>query len=46
MDRMMRAETEGAKATQKVMLPLFLFFFPAVLLLIGFPVAMQFLGGR
>lgn len=41
-ERMVRAEKEGAKATQKIMIPLMAFFMPAVFLLI---IAPLILGG-
>lgn len=44
-ERMVRAEKEGARAAQKVLLPLVLFILPAVFLMIFGPFALQFLGG-
>ncbi|MBI2835245.1 MAG: type II secretion system F family protein [Acidobacteria bacterium] len=43
VERFQRAEREGAKATQKILIPLVLFIFPAVLIVIIAPVALQFL---
>lgn len=42
-ERFQRAEKEGAKASQKLLLPLAVFIFPAVLLVIVAPVVLSFL---
>jgi len=44
-ERFQRAEKEGAKASQKILFPLVLFIFPAVLIVIVGPVALQFIYG-
>ena len=44
-ERFQRAEREGAKASQKLLLPLAVFIFPAVLLVILGPVALSFIYG-
>jgi tight adherence protein C len=44
-ERFQRAEREGAKASQKLLLPLAVFIFPAVLLVIIGPVALSFVYG-
>lgn len=46
VERFQRAEKAGARATQKILLPLVLFIFPAVLIVIIGPVALQFVYGR
>jgi tight adherence protein C len=46
VQRFQRAEQEGARASQKLLLPLVFFIFPAVLLVILGPVALNFLAGR
>jgi tight adherence protein C len=43
VERFQRAEKAGARATQKILFPLVLFIFPAVLIVIIGPVALQFL---
>lgn len=43
-ERMVRAEKEGAKAAQKVLLPLVLFILPSVFLMIFGPFVLQFVG--
>jgi tight adherence protein C len=45
IQRFQRAEQEGAKATQKLLIPLVFFIFPAVLIVILGPVALRFLTG-
>jgi tight adherence protein C len=45
VERFQRAEKAGAKATQKILFPLVLFIFPAVLIVIIGPVALQFIYG-
>lgn len=46
IERFQRAEKAGARATQKILLPLVLFIFPAVLIVIIGPVALQFVYAR
>jgi tight adherence protein C len=46
VERFQRAEKAGARATQKILLPLVLFIFPAVLVVIIGPVALQFVYAR
>lgn len=46
VQRFQRAEQEGARASQKLLLPLVFFIFPAVLIVILGPVALQFLAMR
>jgi tight adherence protein C len=46
VERFQRAEREGAKASQKILFPLVLFIFPAVLIVIVGPVILQFLYAR
>ncbi|OFW03940.1 MAG: hypothetical protein A3H96_15975 [Acidobacteria bacterium RIFCSPLOWO2_02_FULL_67_36] len=43
VERFQRAEKAGARATQKILVPLAFFIFPAVLIVIMGPVALQFL---
>lgn len=45
VERFQRAEKAGARATQKILVPLVLFIFPAVLLVVLGPVALQFIYG-
>ena len=45
VERFQRAEREGAKASQKILFPLVLFIFPAVLIVILGPVALIFIYG-
>jgi tight adherence protein C len=45
VERFQRAEKAGARATQKILLPLVLFIFPAVLIVVLGPVALQFIYG-
>ena len=45
VERFQRAEKSGAKASQKILFPLVLFIFPAVLIVIIGPVALQFIYG-
>lgn len=46
VERFQRAEKEGAKASQKILFPLVLFIFPAVLIIVMGPVALQFIYGK
>jgi tight adherence protein C len=45
VERFMRAEKEGAKASQKILIPLMLFILPAVFIIVFAPVALNFLYG-
>ncbi len=45
VERFQRAEKEGAKATQKILFPLVLCIFPAVLIVVLGPVVLQFIYG-
>ncbi len=45
LERFVRAEKAGAKASQAIMLPLVFFIVPAVFIVIGAPMALQFKGG-
>ncbi len=45
VERFQRAEKAGARASQKILFPLVLFIFPAVLIVIIGPVALQFVYG-
>jgi tight adherence protein C len=45
VERFQKAEREGAKASQKILFPLVLFIFPAVLIVIVGPVALNFIYG-
>lgn len=46
VERFQRAEQAGARASQKILFPLVLFIFPAVLIVIVGPVALSFIYGR
>ena len=46
VERFQRAEVAGARASQKILFPLVLFIFPAVLIVIVGPVALSFIYGR
>jgi tight adherence protein C len=46
VERFQRAERAGAKASQKILFPLVLFIFPAVLVVIIGPVALRFIYGN
>jgi tight adherence protein C len=46
VERFQRAEKAGARASQKILFPLVLFIFPAVLIVIIGPVALQFIYGQ
>jgi len=43
LERFVRAEKEGAKASQKILIPLMLFILPAVFIMVFAPVALQFI---
>lgn len=45
LERFMRAEKEGAKASQKILIPLMLFILPAVFIMVFAPVALSFMYG-
>ena len=45
-ERFTKAEEAGAKAAQKILLPMMLFIIPAIFVVIFAPVAFQFLGGK
>ena len=45
VERMVRAEKEGAKATQKILFPLVIFILPAVFIMVLAPVGLQFMYG-
>lgn len=45
LERFVRAEKEGAKASQKILIPLVLFILPAVFIMVFAPVALQFVYG-
>lgn len=46
LERFVRAEKAGAKASQAMMIPLMLFILPAVFIVVLGPVALQFIGGK
>lgn len=46
LERFVRAEKEGAQASQKILIPLMLFILPAVFIMIFAPVALNFMGGK
>lgn len=46
LERFVRAEKEGAKASQKILLPLMAFIVPAVFIVVFAPVALQFMYGK
>ena len=46
LERFVRAEKEGAKASQKILLPLIFFILPAVFIMVFAPVALNFLYGK
>jgi tight adherence protein C len=46
VERFQRAERAGARATQKILVPMVLFIFPAVLIVIVGPVLLQFIYGN
>ena len=45
-ERFARAEEAGAKASQKILIPMMLFIIPAVFIIIFAPAAFQFMGGN
>ena len=45
LERMVRAEKAGAKASQSIMIPMMVFILPAVFIMVFGPVILQFLGG-
>jgi tight adherence protein C len=46
LERMVRAEKAGARASQMLLVPLMLFILPAVFIMVFAPVAMQFMYGK
>ena len=45
LERFVRAEKEGAKASQKILIPLMLFILPAVFIMVFAPIVLQFMYG-
>ena len=46
LERFVRAEKEGAQASQKILIPLMLFILPAVMIMVFAPVALNFMQGK
>jgi tight adherence protein C len=46
MERFVRAEKEGAKASQKILIPLMFFILPAVFIMVFAPMALNFIYGK
>jgi tight adherence protein C len=46
VQRFQRAEQEGARSSQKLLVPLVFFIFPAVLIVILGPVVLHFIAGQ
>lgn len=46
IERFVRAEKEGAKASQKILIPLMVFILPAVFIMVFAPVALNFMAGK
>lgn len=46
LERFVRAEKEGAAASQKILIPLMLFILPAVFIMVFAPVALNFMSGN
>ena len=46
LERFVRAEKEGAKASQKILIPLMFFIIPAVFIVVFAPVALNFIYGN
>jgi tight adherence protein C len=46
LERFVRAEKEGAKASQKILVPLMVFIIPAVFIVVFAPIALQFMYGK
>lgn len=46
LERFVRAEKEGAQASQKILIPLMLFILPAVFIMVFAPVALNFMAGK
>jgi tight adherence protein C len=46
LERFVRAEKEGAAASQKILIPLMLFILPAVFIMVFAPVALNFMQGK
>jgi len=46
LERFIRAEKEGAKASQKILIPLMFFILPAVFIMVFAPIALNFMYGK
>jgi tight adherence protein C len=46
LERFANAEKEGAKASQKILIPLMVFILPAVFIMLFAPVALSFMYGQ
>jgi tight adherence protein C len=46
LERFVRAEKEGAKASQKILIPLMFFILPAVFIMVFAPIALNFMYGK
>jgi tight adherence protein C len=46
LERFVRAEKEGAQASQKILIPLMIFILPAVFIMVFAPVALNFMSGK
>ncbi len=46
LERFVRAEKAGARASQMIMLPLVMFIFPTIILMVFGPVIIQYMGGK
>jgi tight adherence protein C len=46
LERFVRAEKEGAQASQKILIPLMIFILPAVMIMVFAPVALNFMQGK
>jgi tight adherence protein C len=46
LERFVRAEKEGAKASQKILIPLMFFILPAVFIMVFAPIALNFIYGK
>lgn len=46
LERFVRAEKEGAAASQKILIPLMIFILPAVMIMVFAPVALNFMQGK
>ena len=45
-ERFSKAEEAGAKASQKILIPMMIFIIPAIFIIIFAPAAFQFMGGN